>query len=138
MNNKRLSTTIALTLIILLVILIGIFYYIPDNEDSSDSPRITEGQVTPLETKRCEIDIQPDNDITLRINQTYKLHAYNYQGSMMDVAWISKDPLVASFNEHLGDQVRIIAYNEGTTEIVVTDRTMGEDCTDYIFVRVEE
>lgn len=131
------SSKLVIILIIFLIIVIGIWYYLPSNQDTSASPQITEREVGPLETKKCEIDLYPDNEITLKINQTYKLTAYHYQGSMMDVSWTSKYPNIASFKEHLGNEVTLIAYNKGRTEVIVNDRTMGEDCTDYLFVNVE-
>jgi len=134
MKNKKFPTMIIAISIFFIIVLMGIINYAP--EDSS--PRITEGQVSPLETKKCEINLLPDNEITLRVNETYTLNAYNYQGSMDNVGWVSKNPLIVSFKQFRGDQVRLIAYNKGSTEVIVIDKSMGNDCTDYLFVSVEE
>lgn len=133
MKNKPLTKIIIWTLIIILILSLSLIPYFSKDKEA---PTLTEKETTPFEIKQCEIDISPDAEITLSINETYTLNANNYQGSLMDVAWISENPMVASFNTHLGDQVNLIAYNEGRTEIIVTDRSMGDDCTDYLFVSV--
>ena len=130
--NKKTQVIIGLVTILILTVIIVTLATI----EESSSPRLIEKETSLLEIKQCKIDLYPDAEITLNINETFTLNANNYQGNLKDISWTSKNPMVASFNTHLGDKVNLIAYNKGRTEIIVTDRSIGDDCTDYLFVNV--
>ena len=132
---NQLSKIIPIAIIVLSLLVMAILI---NFTNPSNKIKVIEKSTNLFQTKQCEIDIYPENEIKINVNQTHTLTAMGYQGSLTQVAWQSKNPRIASFNLYRGDKVKLIAYNPGRTEIIVTDKSMGEDCTDYVFVTIKE
>jgi len=124
-----------ISLLFIIILIITIFLALEFTSKTEDSS-IIEGESLPLKTKTCQLESPVKQKIKMNKGEKRIIQVSGFQGSLLDVTWTIKDLKVASTSLPKGDSVTITAHNKGTTEIIATDTSVGDNCKIYTFLEV--
>jgi len=127
-----------ISVLFILIIILSIFLVLEfqSNKSTIEDSNIVEGESLPLQGKSCRLESLVKQNIKASEGEKIIIEVSGFQGDLLEITWEVKDLLIASTNLFRSDLVTVTAHNEGKTEIIATDTSVGDDCTINTFLTV--